>query len=154
MDQKEKKFMNKQKLKKMFLKEVEAFKPNSVKKTFKYKEILEKHFKIAQEGIKLYYHYYNNKKDCPFAHNCIFLHENSPQCSFGKLCERINCMFKHKSSEKHVSDNYDDKNELDTADVVCDNCNFIAADDMSLEVHYVRKHAGYFDCPFCHPRSL
>ena len=63
-------------------------------------------------------------------------------------------MFKHKSSEKHVSDNYDDKNELDTADVVCDNCNFIAADDMSLEVHYVRKHAGYFDCPFCHHRSL
>ena len=58
-------------------------------------------------------------------------------------------MFKHKSSEKHVSDNYDDKNELDTAD-----CNFIAADDMSLEVHYVRKHDGYFACPFCHHRSL
>ena len=38
MDQKEKKFMNKQKLKKMFLKEVEAFKPNSVKKLLNIKK--------------------------------------------------------------------------------------------------------------------
>ena len=123
-------------------------------KTFKCKEIFEKHFKIAHEGIKLYCHYYNNEEECPFAHNCIFLHENSPQCMFGKLCERIKCMFKHKSSDKHVSDNDDEKNELDTADesVICDNCDFIAADDISLEVHNVRKHGGYFDCPFCHHR--
>ena len=35
-------------------------------RTFKYEQILVKHMKIAHEDIKLYCHYFNNEKTCPF----------------------------------------------------------------------------------------
>ena len=73
---------------------------NICEKTFKYQDILEKHIKIAHENAKLYCHFYNNDKNCPFNLNCIFLHEDSSQCRYGKLCERTYCMFKHEEVEE------------------------------------------------------
>ena len=55
--------------------------------------------KITHEDTKLYCHYFNNEKICPFDKDCIFLHENSTECKYGKLCERMNCMYKHRTEE-------------------------------------------------------
>ena len=38
-------------------------------------------------------------KTCPFGEECIFLHEVSRKCKYGKLCERLKCMFKHYDDE-------------------------------------------------------
>ena len=119
-------------------------------RTFRYEDILEKHIKIAHEGTKLYCHFFNNEKICPFEQDCIFLHEHSTQCIYEKLCERNNCMYKHSSNEKHDSEKHDDKQyENEDMKVTCENCDFVAADDLSLEVHYQREHSGYFECAFC-----
>ena len=39
---------------------------------------------------------YNNNKNSPFNLNCVFLHEHSSQCRYGKACERKYCIFKHE----------------------------------------------------------
>ena len=65
-------------------------------KTFKYKELMEKHTQISHENVKIYCYYYNNKKICPYDTECIFLHEESRICKFGNLCERLFCMFRHE----------------------------------------------------------
>ena len=36
-------------------------------------------------------------KTCPFDKECVFLHEDADNCKYGESCERILCMFKHKS---------------------------------------------------------
>ena len=43
--------------------------------------------------------------ECPYNDECIFVHEDSELCKYGAMCERNNCMYKHKE------ENYDDKNE-------------------------------------------
>ena len=121
-------------------------------KTFDFEDILQKHIKIAHEGTKLYCHFYNNEKNCPFEADCIFLHENSTKCRYGQLCERQNCMFKHRANEETVDDNDEenlDDDDQSEANVLCDNCEFLAHDELSLEVHYERKYSGYYDCALC-----
>jgi hypothetical protein len=56
--------------------------------------------------MKIFCHYINNDKDCPYDDQCIFSHEESPECKFGSECERIMCMFQHE--ERDVSDDEDD----------------------------------------------
>ena len=63
---------------------------------------------------KLFCHYFNNEKDCPFEGRCIFAHEESPECRFGQTCERVMCMFSH--DERDVSDTESD-NENDEEDI-------------------------------------
>ena len=64
----------------------------------------------AHEEISLFCHYFNNEKDCPFEEECIFVHEESEICKFGKACERILCMYKHERDDK--DDNDDDSNVM------------------------------------------
>ena len=83
-------------------------------KTFQAKDIMEKHTKIAHENVKLYCHFFNNEKVCPFEEECIFLHEDSENCRFAENCDRINCMFKHIVSEENDNDeNESDENVKD-----------------------------------------
>ena len=72
-------------------------------KSFKNVELLNKHSKITHENLKIYCHYYNNSKTCPFKEECLFLHVEAPICKYGKLCERMLCMFKHvpETDEEH-----------------------------------------------------
>ena len=72
-------------------------------KSFKNVELLKKHSKITHENLKMYCHYYNNSKTCPFKEECLFLHVEAPICKYGKLCERMFCMFKHvpETDEEH-----------------------------------------------------
>jgi hypothetical protein len=65
---------------------------------------------IFHGNVKLYCHYFNIKKDCPFKDKCIFLHTESEKCKFGEICERINCMFRH---ENNVGENDDDIIEIE-----------------------------------------
>jgi hypothetical protein len=86
-------------------------------KSFKNVELLEKHSKITHENLKIYCHYYNNSKTCPFKEECLFLHEEAPICKYGKLCERMYCMFKHVPE---TDEDYGDVEEI-VEDVVADN---------------------------------
>ena len=70
-------------------------------KSFKYLELLKIHTKVSHEKSKMYCHYFNNRKACPFKEECLFLHEDSEMCKYGKLCERMLCMFKHEENEEN-----------------------------------------------------
>ena len=55
-------------------------------KSFELKDIRDKHVRIAHEGLKIYCYYCNNQGDFPHEDQCVFLHDDSPMCKFGKLC--------------------------------------------------------------------
>ena len=79
---------------------------NQCTNSFKYEELKDKHVKIAHENVKLFCHFFNNYKDCPYEEKCLFLHEPSGKCKYGKICERTNCMFEHENEyrEDEISD--------------------------------------------------
>ena len=79
-------------------------------KIFKHEGTLEKHVQAAHEDVTLFCHYFNNEKDCPYEDECIFVHEESNDCKFGKGCERLLCMYKH---EDQIDDD-DDESEDDS----------------------------------------
>ena len=88
-------------------------------KTFKYQEIKSKHMRIAHENLKLFCHFFNNNKTCPYSKDCIFLHQASPICKYGKKCERLLCMFKHETDEVENVDTFAvivDVDEVDEID--------------------------------------
>ena len=92
------------------------FKCEKCEKTFVYLDIKKKHVLIAHENVKLYCHFFNNKKTCPFNDKCIFLHQDSKFCKYDILCERDLCMFKHKEKNLPVNeescDYHDDENDI------------------------------------------
>ena len=73
----------------------ENFKCNQCSKTFKNQDIMEKHAKISHGNLKIYCHFFNNKKSCPYEQECIFIHEDAGFCRYSVLCERNYCMYKH-----------------------------------------------------------
>ena len=73
---------------------------------------MEKHIKIVHENVKLYCTYFNNQQECPHDQECVFLHEESEMCRYGKGCERNNCMFKHNSATSEDAAD-DEDNEMD-----------------------------------------
>ena len=112
-------------------------------KTFKYLDVLSKHIKIALEKVKIYCHYFNNMKTCPFGEECIFLHEDSRKCKYGKLCERLKCMFKHYDDEMEdfetepANKTFQNPSQCDQSDKVfkCDSCIFSSATQNNLTKH-------------------
>lgn len=84
---------------------------------------LEKHVSAVHGEFKLFCHYYNNDKECPFEGRCIFAHEESPDCRFGKICERVMCMFSHDerdvSDDEDEDDSEDENNENENDDEEC-----------------------------------
>ena len=61
-------------------------------KVFNFDTVLEKHIEAMHEDSKLFCHYFNNDKECPYEDQCIYMHEESATFKFGKGCERILCM--------------------------------------------------------------
>ena len=92
----------------------EKFECDECEKVFGYESVLEKHKEAAHENAELFCHYFNNDKDCPFEDRCIFVHEESGNCRYGKNCERNLCMFQHVESRdiENVSD--DDSEDGDS----------------------------------------
>ena len=91
---------------------------NQCSKTFKNQDIMEKHKNISHGNMKIYCHFFNNEKKCPYENECIFLHDDADVCRYGVLCERNNCMYKHgddKCDNIDVSDNIDQEivNDVD-----------------------------------------
>jgi len=77
---------------------------------------LEKHVSAVHGKFKIFCHYHNNDKDCPFEGRCIFAREESPDCRFGQLCERVMFMFAHEErdvSDSEDKDDSDDENDDD-----------------------------------------
>ena len=65
-------------------------------------------------------------------------------------------MFKHTTNEENVNDNTIDNLENigeSGPNILCQNCEFLAQDELSLEVHYERIHSGYYDCALCDYRA-
>ena len=87
-------------------------------KSFELKDIRDKHVRIAHEGLKIYCYYYNNAGDCLHEDQCVFLHEDSPMCKYGQLCERNNCMFKHQTLDDSSDDDDNDVEEKDDTEEV------------------------------------
>ena len=122
--------------------------------------LLEKHNSAVHGSVKIFCHYFNNDKECPFDDQCTFSHEESPECKFGGECERILCMFQHDENDdsENEDDNEDDKetNGHDDGDTVEENV--ITIDDIEPSLKRVedamekvnmllKKHA--LKCEFC-----
>ena len=73
---------------------------------YKLEGLLEKNVQAVHGSVQNLCHYSNNDKDCDFDDQCIFAHEESPECKYGEGCERIMCMIQHE--ERDVSDDEDD----------------------------------------------
>ena len=63
--------------------------------------------------MNIFCHYYNNDKECPYDDQYIYAYEESPDCKFGKGCERIECMFQHEESDESEDE---DENESEDED--------------------------------------
>ena len=66
-----------------------------------------KYVQISHEKANLYCHYFNNKKNCPYESESVFLHEHSKPCKYGVICERDMCLFKHEHKDNEDIDNID-----------------------------------------------
>ena len=131
----ESKTREKQIQKKSRTKNISNFNCDKCDKIFNHKVQLSKHIQAAHTKHRLYCHFFNNNKDCPYRNKCIFIHEDSDNCKYGEVCDRINCMFKHyydedidlssqESADEDIGDvNSDDGEEIVT--VACINDTFI-----------------------------
>ena len=93
--------------------------------------VLEKHIDVVHKSMKIFCHYYNNKKECPYSDQCIYAHEDNKDCMYGNDCERIMCMFKH---EQHVPD--DDESEDEDTDE--DETNEVKENNESIETIQIK----------------
>ena len=102
------------------------YKCDQCSKTFRYLDVMDKHTQISHGNLKLYCHFYNNMKTCPFDEECVFLHEDAELCRYGVLCERIYCMFRHddvgksmvaKDSVWNVEETIENDDEKEEAEV-------------------------------------
>ena len=66
--------------------------------------------------MTIFCHYYNNDKECPYDDQCIYAHEESPDCKFGKGCERIKCIFQHEESDESEGEDENESDDDDEAD--------------------------------------
>ena len=147
------------------------FKCDICEKTFKCQEVMEKHVKIAHEKMKIYCHFFNNKKICPYDKECIFLHEDSDVCRYDMLCERKYCMYKHGNviveetkkddepsdsvileetenlNNETINKTFDNPSQNDQSNETfqCDFCIFSAVTNINL-----KKHQEANCCSICH----
>ena len=83
---------------------------------FNFEGLLVKHSQAVHESMKIFCHYFNNDKECPYDDQCIFAHEESPECKFGRGCERMMCMFQHEESDDDDEEDDGDESENDDDD--------------------------------------
>ena len=131
---------------------------------FRYKRLLDKHDDAVHVDIIIFCHYYNNNKDCPFDDVCIFEHDESPQCKYGKGCERKMCMYTHDDKDDDSDESSDDEigdaavenlkpvlekvkkavekcdSLIDQCSFKCKLCDFEAKDKNGLTMHTKAKH--------------
>ena len=64
---------------------------------------------MSHENVKLYCHFFNNERTCPFANLCICLHEDAEICRYDRMCECTLFMYKHS---KKVDEPKNDESAL------------------------------------------
>ena len=109
---------------------------------YKYEGLLEKHNQAVHGNVKIFCHYFNNDKDCPFDDQCIFAHNEAPECKFGGGCERILCMFQHEENEESEDeDNNEDDDDVNEDDVneSREEENVISIDDIEPSLRKVEE---------------
>ena len=99
---------------------------------YNYEGLLEKHNTAVHGNVKIFCHYFNNDKECPFEDQCVFAHEESPVCKFGGGCERIMCMFQHEDNDESGDEENDDDDEDDDDDDESNNVITIADIEPSM----------------------
>ena len=137
-------------------------------KVFKYEANLEKHVAAVHEDVELYCHYYNNDKECPYGDECIFMHEESENCKYGKTCDRVMCMFRHDvegDSDDESAESGTNQSDVSSENIVpsleqitkslekvaillkkvvpilkCEQCEFEARNQNGLTMHMKAKH--------------
>ena len=68
-------------------------------KTFVLKWRFLKHQESHTDPTRRKCHYFNNEKDCPYEKiGCMFAHEASEICKFGKMCCKKLCSYQHTKS--------------------------------------------------------
>ena len=100
---------------------------------------LEKHVSAVHEKVKIFCHYYNNDKECPFEGKCIFAHDESPDCRFGNLCERIMCMFSHDERDVSDSEDEDDSDDENGEDEVIKDDHLFKVEDLEPSLRKVEE---------------
>ena len=72
-------------------------------------------------------------------------HANLSETSFPLNCDfcEIKC-YDNDDLENHLKEH-----TYITLKFKCEDCEFLASDELSLEVHAERKHTGNFECPIC-----
>ena len=92
------------------------FECEKCEKVFTFEGVLERHITAVHGEKKIYCHYYNNKKECPFKEECIFAHLTAKDCMFGNECERLYCMYKHKEHFQVNEEESEDQNDESDSD--------------------------------------
>ena len=90
-----------------------SFRCDQCDKSFQYEETKGKHVTAAHGNVKLYCHFFNNNKECPYNENCIFIHQDSQLCKYNGMCERPCCMYKHGMAGSEVDVGSKDDKELE-----------------------------------------
>ena len=75
----------------------ETFECEECGNDYNFEGLLEKHNEAVHGSMNIFFHYYNNEKECPFDDQCIFAHEDSPECKFAKGCEK---MLQHEEKDE------------------------------------------------------
>ena len=103
--------------------------------------IVEETQKITHENFQIYCHYYNNSKTCPFKDECLFLHEEAPICKYGKLCERMYCMFKHVPETDEEHGDVEELSESDVAENLVNSATEVMEEAIVMEEAMVMEEA-------------
>ena len=96
----------------------EKFECEECDKMFNYENLLERHVDAVHSDpdFVIYCHYFNNDKECPFGDVCIYEHDESDECKYGKACERLMCMYRHKCQDEENDDDEDDDRDDNVSD--------------------------------------
>ena len=130
-DECDKIFLKEKQLKEHISQKHKTYPCKECEKVFDYEVNLENHIKAVHEDLKIFCHYFNNNKECPYEEECIYIHKDSEDCRFGSKCERQMCMFKHEETD-------DDDDEIKEQEE-------ISGDDLKPIVEKVQKALEKFD---------
>ena len=79
---------------------------------------------VVHEKMKIYYHYYNNNKECPFKDQCIYAYIKKKE----NQCEIMYCMFKHDKRFQNNQEESDDEND----ESECNEISYVDVDTVRL----------------------